>query len=53
MEQLVESHERMDFPEWVDASGQEKGARRFLMGLALPILAIQCVLEDKPLLELF
>lgn len=51
--ELAENLPRFSYAEWVDFEGKELGAISFLMAIALPMLAIKAILEQKPLIDYF
>ncbi|MGB9606992.1 MAG: hypothetical protein ACPL7E_00490 [bacterium] len=54
LKELLENLPRFHFAEWVDAQGKEESsAKCFLMGIAIPMLGIKAILEDKPLINYF
>jgi hypothetical protein len=53
LEEMTDSLERFDVPEWSDAEGKRHGALKFLMSLAIPMLAIRAIREARPLVHYF
>lgn len=53
VKELLENLPRFHFAEWVDAEVDESNAKYFLMGIAIPMLAIKSLLEAKPLIDYF
>ena len=51
--EMLENLRRTDYAEWVDAERSRQGAHKFLMGLALPLAAIEAVLEGRDLIAYF
>lgn len=51
--EMLENLRRTDYAEWVDAERARQGAHKFLMGLALPLAAIEAVLEGRDLISYF
>jgi len=51
--ELADNLERFDFNEWVDRDGNNSGARKFLMGMAIPLLALKSIREGRSYLEYF
>jgi hypothetical protein len=51
--EMMDSLERFDVPEWTDAEGRRHGALKFLMSLAIPMVAIRAILERRPLIHYF
>ena len=51
--EMLENLRRTDFAEWVDGERSRQGAHKFLMGLALPLAAIEAVLADGSLISYF
>ncbi len=45
---LAENIEEQGLPEYINAAGAGAGASGFLMAMAMPAAAIECVLEGKP-----
>jgi hypothetical protein len=45
---LAANIEEQRLPEYINAAGTGEGASGFLMAMAMPALAIECVLEGKP-----
>jgi len=52
-EQLEAHMEQTGFAEWISAEGNGAGAKGFLMGIAMPAIALKSILEKRPLLEYF
>lgn len=48
-QELDENIEACKLPEWIYANGQSGGKTGFLMGMAMPALAIRSILESKAL----
>ena len=51
--EMLENLRRTDYAEWVSADRTKQGAHKFMMGLALPLAAIEAVLEDRDLMTYF
>jgi hypothetical protein len=51
--QLVANMESTSFAEWIAADQKGGGAKGFLMGLAMPALGLQSIIEKQPLLTYF
>ena len=49
--ELIENLPKFNFTEWVDAAGNESHAKNFLMALAIPLLGLKSIMEDKPMIE--
>ena len=50
---LADNLERSDFTEWVDREANNCGARKFLMGMAIPLLALKSIREGRSFLDYF
>lgn len=50
---LMANLEKINFAEWLDPIGKPSGAQKFLGSVALPLMGINCILQNKPLLEYF
>jgi hypothetical protein len=53
IEELTANLEEIDFAEWLDPAGKPSGAQKFLGSVALPLMGINCILQNKPLIEYF
>ena len=53
LKDLLSNLPKYHYTEWVDMNGKESDAKRFLMAIALPMLGIKSLLENKPLIEYF
>jgi hypothetical protein len=53
LEDLTANLSKIDFAEWLDATGKPNGAMKFLASLALPLMGLNSILQDKPLIEYF
>jgi hypothetical protein len=51
--EFVQTVTRLDAPEWITADGSGGGASGFIAALAMPLMALQCVLEQRPLSDFF
>jgi hypothetical protein len=56
-EQLVTNMDHTGFAEWISADGAGGttggGARGFLAGIAMPALGLRCIIERRPLTDVF
>ena len=50
---LADNLEHFDFTEWTDRDGNNSGAMKFLMGMAIPLLALKGIREGRSFLEYF
>jgi hypothetical protein len=50
---LTTNLSKIDFAEWLDAAGNPNGAMKFLGSVALPLMGLNSILQDKPLIEYF
>jgi hypothetical protein len=53
LEEMVDNLRKTDFPEWTDAKCERFGAKKFVMSIALPLAAINAILEGKNLIDKF
>ena len=44
---------KSDFAEWLDGAGQPNGAMKFLGSVALPLMGLNSILQNKPLIDYF
>ena len=51
--EMLENLRKTDYAEWIGVSRSRQGAHKFLMGLALPLAAIEAVLEGRALISYF
>ena len=51
--EMLENLRKTDYAEWVNAERSQQGAHKFLMGLALPLAAIEAVLGGSDLISYF
>ena len=51
--EMLENLRQTDYAEWVDADRSRQGAHKFLMGVALPLAAIEAVLAGRDLVSYF
>jgi hypothetical protein len=50
---LTANLSKIDFAEWLDAAGKPNGAMKFLGSVALPLIGLNSILQNKPLIEYF
>lgn len=53
IDDLTANLSKMNFAEWLDPAGKPSGAQRFLGSVALPLMGLNCILQNKPLIEYF
>lgn len=50
---MLEALRKCDFAEWVDDDFRRFGAQKFLMGVAMPLAAAECILKGRKLIDIF
>jgi hypothetical protein len=50
---FVENVTRMGAPEWITGEGQIGGATGFIAALAVPMMALSCILKRQPFSDFF
>ena len=53
LQEMVDNMRKTDFPEWTDDKCERFGAKKFVMSIALPLSAINAILEGKNLIDKF
>jgi len=53
IDDLTANLSKIDFAEWLDPAGKPSGAQKFLGSVALPLMGLNCILQNRPLIEYF
>ena len=53
LDDLTTNLAKIDFAEWLDPAGKPSGAQKFLGSVALPLMGLNSILQNKPLIEYF